>query len=78
MYDPQNVNEVPQYFILTSKAMDDELKQSHDKVEQRSQERVAIKGKPFKYIGTDGITFERARKYENQWQNLPERFCLDE
>lgn len=62
-----------QYFILSSEMMDKEMTLNQNSAEQINEKRK-IEGKPrlIEMPGIGGLSFEQARKYENQWQNLPQ------
>jgi hypothetical protein len=62
-----------QYFILSSKKMDEEMTLERNKFEQENKKRK-IEGKELlkEMRGMGGLSFEQGRKYEDQWQNLPQ------
>ena len=69
VYVPRDLTEPPQYFILSSNDMKEELKQSQEKSKQAEIKR----GKPYSpNFATGGMGWGQPLKYEGQWGKLPE------
>lgn len=64
-------NEIPRYFVMSSKEMYEEIIKGEKKASQINKDRLA-KGKPkLKEWAMNGIAFKQAERYENMWETLP-------
>jgi len=68
VYVPRDLTEAPQYFILSSDDIKEELKQNQERANQAEKER----GKPYSHkFGAGGMAWDQPLKYEGQWDKLP-------
>jgi hypothetical protein len=68
VYAPRDLTESPQYFILNSDDIIEELKQNQGRARQAEIDR----GNPLSHnFGTGGMAWDQPLKYEDQWGKLP-------
>jgi hypothetical protein len=64
-------NEVPRYFVMSSREMYEEIIKGEKEFPQKNKDRLA-KGKPeLKEWAKNGIAFNQVERCENIWANLP-------
>lgn len=68
VYVPRDLTESPQYFILNSEDITEELKQNQERARQAEKETEKLLSHNF---GTGGMAWDQPLKYEDQWGKLP-------
>ncbi|MBP7071573.1 MAG: hypothetical protein KBA97_10940 [Methanothrix sp.] len=69
-------NEVPRYFIMSSREMYEEIIKGEEEAAQINKNRLT-EGKPeLKEWAKNGIAFKQAEKYKNMWETLPGYYQL--
>ncbi len=69
VYVPRDLTKSPQYFILSSTDMKEELKQNREKVRQAEDKRREPYSPKFP---PDGLAWDQPLKYEGLWDKLLE------
>jgi len=73
VYAAQNLedDEVPRYFIMSSREMYDEIIKGEEEATRINKNRLTEGKTELKEWAKNGIAFKQAEKYKNMWKTLP-------